>query len=210
MSSGQVSCQVGPGTHVTLRYDLYDEEDALIESSDVIGELEAIVGFGQLSRAIELALDGVTIERKEFPAEYPPTVGETWDYSLVRFRLGDPADGAPTALVTAIDAAGNRTEVAVDLTIDGTPPTVSLAGPAEDVPQAGWFVVEIELLDPGGGPVWADLSADGVVLASASGPTATITLDAADFAPGPLTLTATAYDQAGNAAAVGLTVTIAE
>lgn len=49
---------VGPGTIVHLGYELYDEEDALIEASGRDVRLAFLFGYGQLSAAMEAVLDG--------------------------------------------------------------------------------------------------------------------------------------------------------
>lgn len=56
--------QVGPGTVVHLSYQLFDAEDALVESSDPELPLAFLCGFGQVSPAIELALDGARAQER--------------------------------------------------------------------------------------------------------------------------------------------------
>lgn len=53
--------QVGPGTIVHLGYELYDEEDALVEASGQDVKLAFLFGYGQLTGAMEAALDGARI-----------------------------------------------------------------------------------------------------------------------------------------------------
>lgn len=50
--------QVGPGTVVHLSYQLFDEEEALVEASDPELPLAFLCGYGQVAPAIEEALDG--------------------------------------------------------------------------------------------------------------------------------------------------------
>jgi FKBP-type peptidyl-prolyl cis-trans isomerase SlyD len=52
---------VGPGTIVHLGYELYDEEDALIEASERDVKLAFLFGYGQLSSAMEAVLDGARV-----------------------------------------------------------------------------------------------------------------------------------------------------
>ena len=51
------------------------------------------------------------------------------------------------------------------------------------------------------GPLVIEILAGGAPLATATGPEAVLFLDASELAAGPLTLTAIAYDEAGNASA---------
>lgn len=49
---------VGPGTIVHLSYQLFDDEDEMVESSAPELPLAFLCGYGQVSPAIESALDG--------------------------------------------------------------------------------------------------------------------------------------------------------
>lgn len=53
--------QVGPGTIVHLGYELYDEEEALVETSGRDEHLAFLFGYGQLSAAMEAVLDGARV-----------------------------------------------------------------------------------------------------------------------------------------------------
>jgi len=192
---------------VDLSPPLLEVEDDIIRGG-ADAELIVWVGDAYVLGAVELTFAGAT-QRHEFPAVYPPTLGETWDYSLVHFPLGDVPDGIETAYLVATDAVGNRTSLELELSVDGTPPTVEILAPVDGAIVSGLFDVEIALDDPGGGPVWVDLCDGAVTLATATGPLAVITLDALDFAPGPLSIRATAADQAGNTAAAEISLTIA-
>lgn len=48
----------GPGTIVHVSYQLFDEEEALVETSDPELPLAFLFGYGQVAPAIEAALDG--------------------------------------------------------------------------------------------------------------------------------------------------------
>jgi FKBP-type peptidyl-prolyl cis-trans isomerase SlyD len=56
--------QVCPGTVVHLSYQLFDAEDALVESSDPELPLAFLYGFGQVAPAIETALGGAELTEK--------------------------------------------------------------------------------------------------------------------------------------------------
>lgn len=53
--------QVGPGTMVTLAYDLYDAEGELVEAADSTESLEFVFGYGQVAPALEQAIDGMSV-----------------------------------------------------------------------------------------------------------------------------------------------------
>jgi FKBP-type peptidyl-prolyl cis-trans isomerase SlyD len=53
--------QVGPGTIVHVGYELYDEEDALVETSGGGVHLAFLFGYGQLSVTMESVLDGARV-----------------------------------------------------------------------------------------------------------------------------------------------------
>jgi FKBP-type peptidyl-prolyl cis-trans isomerase SlyD len=55
---------VGPGTIVHLSYQLFDEEGALVESSDPELPLAFLYGYGQVAPAIEAVLDGARAAEK--------------------------------------------------------------------------------------------------------------------------------------------------
>jgi FKBP-type peptidyl-prolyl cis-trans isomerase SlyD len=55
---------VGPGTVVHLSYHLFDEEGALVESSDPELPLAFLCGYGQVAPAIEAVLDGARAGEK--------------------------------------------------------------------------------------------------------------------------------------------------
>jgi len=51
--------RVGPGTIVTLAYDVFDADGERVGGADGSEPLSAIVGYGELMPAIERALDGL-------------------------------------------------------------------------------------------------------------------------------------------------------
>jgi hypothetical protein len=164
------------------------------------------VSDGWLLGSVELVIGDVT-QREEFPPVYPSYFGQQWDVSYVQFTTGDLPDGKYPARLTVKDAAGNKVTEQFQLTIDGTPPTLAVLSPEPGATVSGRFQVEVAA-DDGGKPVVVIVSVDGVEIAAATGPTATITLDTADFAPGLLDLEVEAVDEVGNAVATTLPLTI--
>lgn len=165
------------------------------------------VSDGWLLGSVELTI-GEATQREEFPPVYPSYFGEQWDVSYVRFSAPAFADGSYPARLTVKDAAGNQVTQPFTLTIDGSVPTLSVLSPAAGATVSGRFTVEVEA-DDGGQPVIIVVRLDGVEIAAAAGPAASIALDAADFAPGALDLEVEARDAVGNTASLSLPLTVA-
>lgn len=161
------------------------------------GELSLWMGDAWVLGSVEVRFGGATLTHA-LPAGWPSTLGEEWDWTYVTFPGASLPEGAGPATVRAIDAAGNLFEETIQLVVDGTAPTVTLA-PVADAPP-GTVVVDVAAADDALGPVWIDLRARGLLVASAVGPSARVALPASDFASGPLELVAVARDQAGNEA----------
>ncbi len=118
--------QVGPDTVVGLSYDLFDAEDDLVESSDIVGPLEVVFGYGQLASRVERAIEG-----KE--------VGDYVEVSL------PPAE-----------AYGHRDpEAIVELEASELPANVTEGDELEAENDAG-DIVHIKILEVGGGGVVVD------------------------------------------------------
>lgn len=150
---------------------------------------------------VELAV-GETVSTYDFEDAYPSTLGESWHYQLVQFPSQDFAQGTHDAVVTLFDGAGNSTQTMFALTLDGEVPTVAITSPEPDAVVSGLFEVALTAADDGTGPVAIELRVNGIPVATAVGPTATVQLDAATLTPGPAELTAVATDQAGNESTV--------
>ncbi len=159
--------------------------------------LEAWVADAWVIGKAELTVGNVVVEH-EFEDGYPPTLGEAWDYSLVKFPVADLPQGVHGATLTAYDAAGNDTTEPFTITIDGIAPTVQIVSPPTGTVVTGWFEVTLQAIDLTSGSVWIELTIGGTPAATAVGPQATVLLNAAELAPGPTELSAIAHDEAGN------------
>src|SRR5262249_43553729 len=53
------SCQAGPGTIATVRYELFDAEGELVEQSSPTAPLSLLLGYGEAAPALEQALGGL-------------------------------------------------------------------------------------------------------------------------------------------------------
>lgn len=133
-------------------------------------------------------------------SDRPFTLTATWDTTLT-------PDGSVPLTATGQDRAGNTARDAITVTVDNTPPTVTLSGLPADGVLRGPVEVTVTASDATAGVATVALALDGIVRESGPGPVLRYTL-APQGLTGPHTLTATATDQAGNQAAVtrGFTV----
>jgi hypothetical protein len=163
--------------------------------------LELWVADAWVLGAVTLGFQGST-QQHVFDEIYPSTLGEAWDYSLVKFASESLVEGEDTAELTVTDAAGNTATYSFVLTVDGTPPVVSIQQPAAGSVVSGPFAVTISASDAQQGSVWLSIEVDGTPLATAVGPLASVAVDAGELTPGAATLVVRAHDEAGN---VGIT-----
>ena len=141
---------------------------------------------------------GVVVE-ETLPEGYPDTLGTSWDYSLVRVPVEQLPAITDVASIVVRDAAGNEHREEFTLSIDGQAPVVGFTLPAAGATVSDVFQVSIDAWDEQPGPIVIEVLASGAPPATATGPEAILFLDASELAEGPLTLTAIAYDEAGNA-----------
>lgn len=146
---------------------------------------------------VELTVGDVTLSH-DFEPHYPSTLGQSWHYAQVTFPSISFSEGTDSALVTLYDAAGNTTESAFQLTLDGQVPLVVISSPAPSTVVSGLFDVVVDAEDESSGPVFIELRVDGTPVATALGPSATMVVDAAALTPGDVELQAVATDEAGN------------
>ncbi len=117
------------------------------------------------------------------------------------------ADGAHTVAVTAVDLAGNAQPATVSFAVDATPPTLSIDSPASSETISSSSVgVTWTATDPTSDIDRYEVSLDGgtpvVLPATATSHTFT------GVADGAHTITVTAFDLAGNSAAVSVDITV--
>ncbi|HYA10849.1 MAG TPA: Ig-like domain-containing protein [Thermoplasmata archaeon] len=124
------------------------------------------------------------------------TVGPTGAFSTV---VSLP-DGPHTFVVVATDTAGNRAEAAVSVTVETTPPAISISSPTSGTVTNNSVAEVTGTTEPG-----ASVSVNGVV--AAVSPTGSFSVAIA-LAEGANTITATARDGAGNAASTSVSVTL--
>ncbi len=142
---------------------------------------------------IEVSLDGGP------PVDLPATVS-THTFTGV-------ADGAHTVTVTAVDLPGNAQPASVAITVDATPPTLSIDSPASgETISSSSVEVAWRATDLTSGIDRYEVSLDGGppvgVLSSESAHTFE------GVADGAHTITVTAFDLAGNSAAASVDITV--
>ncbi|MFE8605597.1 Ig-like domain-containing protein [Archangium violaceum] len=151
---------------------------------------------------VEYFLDGTSLGS----TPNGPTYGYVWNSRNV-------ANGAHTLIARAYDSAGNVGVSAARSFItenDLTPPTVTLIPPAQGAILSGSVSLQSSASDDRG-MSQVEFLVDGVSVASASSPPYVATWDTHSVSNGTHTLTAKAYDAAGNSAtSAAVTVNVAQ
>jgi chitodextrinase len=157
------------------------------------------------------ASDNVGVTKVEFSVDgallaTAPTgpYGFTWDASKA-------APGSHTITATAYDAAGNKAAASVSVNVpnssDTTPPTVSISSPANGATVSGTVQVQASASD-NVGVTKITLAVDGSLTSTLTSGPWTFSVDTTGLAAGDHTLTATAYDAAGNSTGALSSVTV--
>lgn len=155
------------------------------------------IGDAWVVSGYRLLIGGKQFEH-QLPPGYPATFGTEWDFSLVSIPVEEIPPGVHLAELEVYDAAGNLTQASVPITIDDVPPVALIESPLEGAEVSGLFNVRLFGADSLPGLVSLELHAGGAQVATATGPQATVTLDANELPQGSLRLDALAVDQAGN------------
>jgi hypothetical protein len=163
------------------------------------GEISVWVADAWLLGSVELTFRGKTL-RKELPHVYPATLGKEWDVSRIAFAAKDLPAGDGIATVVAYDAAGNRATREMPIRVDATAPTVSIQAPTPDAVIAGDRIpVQVFAADADNPvPPTIEIAVGGVRIAELRGPSASLAIDTASLAKGPVEIRATARDNVGN------------
>lgn len=161
------------------------------------GMLELWVGDAWVLGTVALQFAGQKLTHA-FEPGWPETLGKTWDYSLVQFPMKELAPGKGTAQIVATDAAGNTRVETFVLDVDGTPPLVTILSPGEGEALGAAASLSVESSDPGGGPVWVEVTLGGTPMGNLTGGKQTLSLNAGELLPGKKQLVVKATDQAGN------------
>jgi subtilisin family serine protease/spore germination cell wall hydrolase CwlJ-like protein len=216
------STAVTPGTH-SLTAKAYDAAGntttsaavsvTVLDGTPPTVSLTAPAAGVSISGTVEVnasADDNVGVTRVDFfkdgsfiAADTTAPFGIIWDSAAV-------TPGTHSLTAKAYDAAGNTTtSAAVSVTVlDVTPPTVSLTAPAAGASVSGSVTISASASD-NAGVTRVDFFSDGNLAAADTTAPFAITWDSTTVTPGPHSLTAKAYDAAGNtstSAAVSVTV----
>ncbi len=121
-------------------------------------------------------------------------------------------NGSHTVAARAFDAAGNSASVSVTVTIsnvtpDTTPPTVSITAPSNGVTVSGNIPVNVTATD-NVGVNRVEYSVDGVSVSTDIASPFVFNWNTASYSNGSHTVTAKAFDAAGNNTSASITVTV--
>jgi FKBP-type peptidyl-prolyl cis-trans isomerase SlyD len=94
--AGAGSFQAGPGTVVSLAYELFDAEGELVEASEENATVDVLLGYGDAAPVIEAALDGLGVgESREVLVEPDDAFGSRDPDALIYVDRAElPADVA--------------------------------------------------------------------------------------------------------------------
>jgi hypothetical protein len=149
---------------------------------------------------VNLLVNGV-----QLASDITSPYGFSWDSTKV-------PNGNVTLTAYAYDAAGNATSSSISVkvanTVDTTAPTVSLTAPANGATVKGLVAVNVSASD-NVGVSKVNLLVNGVQLASDTTSPYGFSWDSTKVPNGNVTLTAYAYDAAGNAASSSISVKVA-
>ncbi len=148
--------------------------------------LEATASDNQAVSKVEF-YDGTTLLGSTLTAPY-----------VMSWNTTSATSGAHTLTVKAHDGAGNvRTSTAVAVTVDNTGPTTAISAPARNALVGGTVQVSITASDSSG-VERVELYADEVLMGTDTSAPYSVSWNSAALADGAHSLTARAYDKAGN------------
>lgn len=164
-------------------------------------DLELWVADAWVVSSYSLSVNGSVLAESTLEPGYPSTLGVDFDYWFVSVPGSQLPAGVHDAILVVTDAAGNEASFTLPLTVDPTPPIASIVAPAEGASASGAFDVVVDASDDLGAETTVEIHAGGTLVATGIGPTATVSLDAAELAEGPIEIVVVARDEAGNASA---------
>ena len=155
-----------------------------------------------------LASDNVGVTRVEFRVDGTLVLSDTAAPYAATWDATGASAGAHTITATAYDAAGNTTVSTVSVTgPDTTNPTVSITAPATGATVSGSVALAATASD-NVGVSRVEFRVDGTLVLSDTTAPFAATWDATGASAGAHTITATAYDAAGNSSVSTVSVTV--
>ena len=151
---------------------------------------------------VQFKLDGVNLGA--VVTGVGPAYSVSWNSAGV-------ANGPHTLSAVATDAAGNTATASVPVTMDTTPPAVSVTAPASGSYVNGGVITVSATATDSAGVTGVQFKLDGVNLGAVVtgvGPAYSVSWNSAGVANGPHTLSAVATDAAGNTATASVPVTM--
>ena len=171
--------------------------------------------FGYVSQSVSLQIVGNDatsfIRQVSYTLDGSPlatvTNAPSFQYTWV---VTNVANGTHLLKATGLDAAGNVSNVTqVSMTVDHSPPTVSITAPAAGATVSGTVTLSATASD-NTGVYYVEFDVDGVMLSQDATAPYSTTWNASAAAPGSHTITVKAVDRAGNVSTVKtITVTVA-
>ncbi|MGA7240081.1 MAG: TIGR03790 family protein, partial [Bryobacteraceae bacterium] len=157
------------------------------------------------------ATDNVAVSTVQFKVDGAnlggPATGAGPSYS-VSWNTAGLATGPHTLSAVASDAAGNTAASSISVTMDTTPPTVSVTAPASGATVGGTVAVSANATDSAG-ITGVQFQVDGANLGGViAGAPYSVSWNTVGVANGLHTLSATASDTAGNTATSSVSITV--
>jgi hypothetical protein len=170
------------------------------EATETILEGEAWSGIATLT--LQQAENTLATTPNGAPdSPLPHRTSAVWETALLH-------DGPQVLTATAADRAGNAASDSITVTVDNTPPTVSLSMPGIAGTASGLVAVTVAGSDDISGLELLTFLVDGMVRQASSVSPLTFMLDTRLLAAGLHLFTATASDRAGNTATVSRSLTV--
>jgi subtilisin family serine protease len=205
------SSSVAEGVH-TLSAKAYDSGGRIGTSPAVVVNLDNTPPSAALTSPAQgtflrgsvvleaTASDNQTLSRVEFHDGATLLGTDTSAPYTLSWNTGPLADGARTLTVKAVDGVGNvRTSAGVGVTVDNTAPTTALSAPAQNAQLRGTVQISATASD-NLGVTKVEFYVDGTLLGTGTSAPHGVSWNSAAVADGVHTLTAKAYDSAGNVA----------
>jgi hypothetical protein len=172
-------------------------EGATVSGATALSATASDVGWGVAY--VEFAVDGSVVG-----TDSASPYGVTWDAAAA-------SPGSHTITATAVDAAGNSATATVTVTVsaaDVTPPTVVITAPADGATVSSMVTISAIASDSESGVGGVQFRVDGTLVFSDTLAPYLAVWDATGATAGAHTITARAYDLAGNAATATVSVTV--